>query len=500
MEIQNNTATHKIGPFSSVLCMILGVDKETMRASPARDMSAARGLGLLQVFTWLYQTALFAVISHRLFAPAGELRPGLVLVSMFIATFILLIDSYMFMRSGWHMSGIEELKRGGIDVSGGPEARIKANCFLAIRIVLSIGLAQLTAIFLSLIVFGADIEAGIEQSYQAANAHLVADATAMADADIRRSMDAVRAQDERVDALSRQLTELRQNDIDPVANDAQTQQAQREVNELMAEKTKADNAVLAAQDFAAMELGGVKASAGNSGVVGNGPRYKAAREAAGNARSHAQEVGAALDAARSRLEALRKEVATASQAKEQRSHGELPGYEATLSAEEAKLKGLKAQLAGLNANRDKAIRDAVENAPDYAPLNKGFLAQIVALEHIAAEDRKIATVIVLIDLVSFGFELAAVLAKVLSYVPTTYSALLAKDAYMSAIRIVDEIVAEIKAANDNERRSPPDNKPANDNGREGGSSSGSDPFGSQGNVAPPKRKRGRPRKNPQQLH
>jgi len=52
----------------------------------------------------------------------------------------MLIDSYMVMRSGWHLSGIEQLKRGGIDVSGGPWARIKATIFLAVRIALSIGL------------------------------------------------------------------------------------------------------------------------------------------------------------------------------------------------------------------------------------------------------------------------------------------------------------------------------------------------------------------------
>ena len=41
-----------------------------------------------------------------------------------------------------------------------------------------------------------------------------------------------------------------------------------------------------------------------------------------------------------------------------------------------------------------------------------FLARIAELEHIADRDTKIALVIVLIDIISFGFELAAVLAKV----------------------------------------------------------------------------------------
>ena len=53
----------------------------------------------------------------------------MVVVSIFIATFILFIDSYMVMRSGWHLSGIQELKRGGWDISGGMTVRIKAGYF-----------------------------------------------------------------------------------------------------------------------------------------------------------------------------------------------------------------------------------------------------------------------------------------------------------------------------------------------------------------------------------
>ncbi len=86
------------------------------------------------------------------------------IASLFIATFILFIDSYMIMRSGWHLSGIAELKRGGLDISGGPVARIKTGFFLTFRIMLSIGLAQLTAIFVSLLIFAADINSPIEKN------------------------------------------------------------------------------------------------------------------------------------------------------------------------------------------------------------------------------------------------------------------------------------------------------------------------------------------------
>jgi hypothetical protein len=78
----------------------------------------------------------------------------------------------------------------------------------------------------------------------------------------------------------------------------------------------------------------------------------------------------------------------------------------------------------------------------------------------------------LIDLTSFGFELAAVLAKVTSYVPTTYAALLARDAYMQVVHIVDEMMVQLNHG-----------------------SGETDLFGNSVDpLSPPKRPRGRPRK------
>jgi hypothetical protein len=72
-----------------------------------------------------------------------------------------------------------------------------------------------------------------------------------------------------------------------------------------------------------------------------------------------------------------------------------------------------------------------------------------------------------IDFVSFGFELAAVLAKMMSYVPTTYAALLARDAYMSDVRIVDGMmkVLDGNTGSGATARShfPINSTPANDN-------------------------------------
>ena len=96
---------------------------------------------------------------------------------------------------------------------------------------------------------------------------------------------------------------------------------------------------------------------------------------------------------------------------------------------------------------------------------------------------------------SFGLELAAVLVKVTSFVPTTYAALLARDAYLGVLRMANAMVAEL-----NGEEEPPFRRraePANDNRRGNGEDLGPDPLGGLNDPPPqpPKRPRGRPRKS-----
>jgi hypothetical protein len=154
----------KAGLLARLLIKIAGVDEQTLRLCPPHDWENALAVAGLMILGLLYQSTLFALVGHQLWASPGQIRPEIVVGSIFIATFIMFIDSYMIMRSGWHLSGIAELRRAGLDISGGPVARIKAGLFLAFRIVLSIGLAQLTAVFVSLLIFGADVNSPIEKN------------------------------------------------------------------------------------------------------------------------------------------------------------------------------------------------------------------------------------------------------------------------------------------------------------------------------------------------
>jgi hypothetical protein len=479
---------------------IVGADEETLGQCPLHDLDNIRAIAGLMICTWLYQTALFVIITHRLFAAPGEVRPELVLGSAFIASFILLIDQYMIMRSGFHLSGIEELKRGGIDVSGGPAARIKAGVFLAIRIFLSICIAQLTAVFLSILIFAGDISAKRQHDYLEANAHLVPTATTLVDAEIQRATDAVTAETARNGTLSDQVAAVRQSQIDPSANDPQIKLGEQEIAQLMAQKTKADEAVQSAETFASNELAGIKGAPDTSGHAGDGIRRKAALEEVANARKHAQEIATALSAARARFDGRRKRLSSTGETAKQTVQDKLPAFEDSLTTESSTLAGLKEQLASLTRGRDDAIRSAVENAPDHVDPDNGFIAQIRDLEQIAEGDSRIAAVIILIDVTSFGFELAAVLAKVTSFVPTTYAGLLASRTYMSIVRMVDGMMQELDPGSGKDGIAatiPPLDMPTNDNRQPNGVMPDTSPFGGPDDSPPPppKRPRGRPRKS-----
>lgn len=490
----------KVSPWMKLSMKIAAANEEILRLCPSADWENVRAIAEIQICVWIFQTGLFALIGHRL-ALADHLRPNIVVVAAFLATMITAIDSYVIMRSGWHIEGLKALARGGLDISGGALARVKASFFLAVRVALSVGLAQLSAIFVSTLVYATDINSRIQEAYMQANAHLVGPATVLVDAAIKRATDAFNAQTKRVDGLGAQIALLRQVEIDGAAMDPQIITAEKEVSDLTARKENADDAIIAAENFRDNEMGGFKGDPLNSGREGLGLRYRAAAQKVNTVKNNATSIGRQLNAARKRLEALRAQMPADDSAVRQRAHEQRQAFERALTPENEKLAKLKAELESLTAGREGAIRRAIEAAPDHVDYDNGFLAQITVLEHIAEQDRRIAAVILLIDVICFGFELAAVLAKITSFVPTTYAAILARDAYMKSVEIVDGMMDELKRHERDEATDPP-HIPIVSPRDAGGPAEATAPHPFQGTSEttpapePLKRKRGRPRKHP----
>jgi hypothetical protein len=170
---------------------------------------------------------------------------------------------------------------------------------------------------------------------------------------------------------------------------------------------------------------------------------------------------------------------------------------------------LREQVATLVNGRDELIRRALEQAPDRVSSDKGFIGRLRALRSLA-EDPEIAAVIILIDVVSFGLELSAVLAKITAFVPTTYSKLLARNAFLTAVQLADDIERTINAdhTRGEEQTQPPQFAPPSPETPQGesfeepqGSETASpfaappvEPHNDDTPPTTPRRGRGRPRK------
>jgi hypothetical protein len=488
---------------TKLLIRIAGADEETLKRCPLRDVINVCAIAWLMLGALAYQTGLFSVVGHMLFASPSEVRPGIILAAFAIALFIMGIDRYVVVICGYHSEGLKEIARAGIDIRGGFLIRLKAALFLVVWIFgLAVALAQITALFVSLIWFSADIHYRIVKKYLIANAPLMSQATTLVGDSIQRETDEVNSQSAHVAALSAQVQTLRQNVIDPAASDRAIQLAQQEVQQLLQRKTAAVHDLKEAESFATGEAAGLKHVPANSGVEGFGPRYRAAKLQVEDAKTRLQQIEDDLNAARARLDALRKQMSSANREVRQRSQDQLPSVEVDLRVETAKLTALKSDVARLIAGRERAIRQAVENAPTHVGYDDGFLAQLRTLEEIAQEDRKIELVILLIEIASLGLELAMVLAKVFGYAPTVYATLLASDHYRRIVSIVDDLTNDL---NGNEPEphgcGPSPSGPPAEAAALPDALIMPGPSASPAAAAPPspqpvKRKRGRPRKNP----
>ena len=479
---------------------LTGTDWGLLQQCPARDHDAIKAVAELQVSSAIFQAVIFGLAGHVLLAGTTEIHPSIVAEAIGLAVFLMVVDAFAIVRTSWIGEGHEQLRRAGLDLTGGWAARMSSWCMRSIRIAFSIGLSVLTAIAIGACIFRDDIQSHLDQSSIQQNAPVVARATELVDKRIQISTAAVDSQTARVNSAAAQVTKLRQELVDPQASDPQIQALQQEIGRLHEQQAQAAQAVLAEETFAINESAGLRNSPGNSGTPGYGVRYRAAQERLRLAKARADEIEAALKNARAKIESLRAQNSVAAEATQQRAKSQLPEYERALHDAEAKLAQLKSELDRLSGGREEAIRRAAEASPQYVRRDTGFLAQVMALHQIAAEKPWIALIIGLIDVVSFSLELAAVLAKILCFIPTSYAILLVRETHLASLRIADELVTAVNALQHNSQTGVAQANPAAPDAPVASAAEpqANSPAANTVDAAaqPAKRKRGRPRKNP----
>lgn len=493
----------RFGPLTRSQFFVTGVDAEIMEKCPDRDLSNVKTLAWLLMAVWLWQAALFTATAHMMLARPGEFRPELFASGVMLASIILLIDSYVIVRTSWSLQGMKELARGGLEIPNTFGARFKNGLFVFLRVLVTIGMAQLLALFFAILVFGKDIQADLDRRYRDANGDLIAKITMQVDNGLGTLIEDQKATATLLAAAVAEEASLRRAAIDPTADDPEVKLALERASQLAARKVDLERELSEAQKFAADELAGVKGSNGNSGKAGEGPVRRAARERVANAQAKLAAAERELTSVEAKVAKARAKASEGSGERREAASNKMAGSTTIREKLEKRLGEIETALADQRSKREQHIRESVEADPSFVGLGNGFLARYQALQRIAKEDQSVVPVILLLDFVLFSIDLAAVLAKLATFIPSTYATLLAAEDLRRAYRTAQGLADDIEEAM-RPRRKPEDDatteiQPDTSSVDASDFPDGSpppDPFAAaKGNDIQAPKRRGRPRKN-----
>lgn len=452
-----DTEEHEFGFLTRFIIMIGAGDEKVLRTCPLRDVHNVMTIGWLLIIVWVWQSVLFTMVGHMMLARPGERRPEIVAGALLIATVVMIVDSYVIVRSSWHLQGLSELKRGGLDFPSPIGARIKNGIFIAVRLLLSTVLATLTALFLSILLFEKDISGDLEQRFQKANAALLARITSQVDdamAKLKGEHEDIR---KRLSVMADEEKLLRATVIDPVGDNTEFKAALDRVAALNDNKTEAQRELTVAEKLAADELGGARVS-GTSGIAGYGPLRRAADEKIASARHKLQNVERDIEEAQKQIETLRVALKEVSGSKRTAAESKLAEIGIQRKEREGRLAVVEAELHKREQDRDRVVRTAFENDPAYRAKEEGFLARLQGLERISKQFH-VKFVVILFHIGLFGIELAAVLAKIATFIPTTYTTVLAWNDVVVPMRWVIRLKEEVERLHKGERDNPLEAEP-----------------------------------------
>lgn len=448
MTRSEDTNHHEFGFVSRLVIRIGAGDEDILRTCPLRDVHNVMTIGWLLIIVWVWQSVLFTMVGHMMLAQPGEWRLEVVSGAILIATVVMLVDSYVIVRSSWHLQGLSELKRGGLDFPSPIAARIKNGMFIAVRLLLSTVLATLTALFLSILLFEKDLTGDLEQRFQKANAALLGRITGQVDG----AMVKLKGEHEdilkRLSLLADEEKLVRAAVIDPVGDSTEFKAALERMAALNDAKTEAQRELTAAEKLAADELGGARRP-DTSGIAGYGPRRRAADEKIASAKRKLESATQDIEAAQKQIETLREALKDVGGSKRAAAEAKLPEIAIQRREKEQRLAIVEAELKKREHDRDRVVRTAFENDPGYHPREEGFLARLQALERISHQFH-VKFVVIIFHIGLFGIELAAVLAKIATFIPTSYTTILAWNDVVVPMKWVKRLKEEVDRLHDGE--------------------------------------------------
>jgi hypothetical protein len=113
------------------------------------------------------------------------------------------------------------------------------------------------------------------------------------------------------------------------------------------------------------------------------------------------------------------------------------------------------------------------------------------------EDGKVIALVILVEIIAVGLDLAALTAKLMGFCPTAYSLIIACRHVLRKEQVINGMFHSTPSHHDDfQNGADPELKPANGNRPGNGHANGIGSFANDNEPVQPKRKRGRPPKNP----
>ncbi|OQW54891.1 MAG: hypothetical protein A4S14_14660 [Proteobacteria bacterium SG_bin9] len=405
--------------FDMLLMSVACVHFNILAGCPAGDTSNIRKLSLLMWGCWCWQWVLFANCARIMLSPDGSWAIEQVALAGLVATLVLLADATIFIAASWHAHGLAELSRLGFRLPLSQLERIKSLVPLCVRLGSALIVANLMAIVTGLSAFQNDIRKEIDKVYQTQNAVVIAEARARFDREISESQQKQSALRREIDQKEVDIRVLRPLVINPNIDEPEIKIALDRVSVAEAAKARADTALAAARRMAADELGG-ECGPGLSCRLGEGPRWRAARDRIASSQQAAAEAAIALRDAQAKLREVQERKSAEQKRQIQAAESRLKEVLTAIAAQEAQLALLASNHQLQLLDRDRKVAEAVMADPRHVAREEGLLSRLSALKRLM-EDPSVSMLVYLLDGFFMLLELSAVCGKMIALVPMEYT-------------------------------------------------------------------------------
>jgi uncharacterized protein YlxW (UPF0749 family) len=362
---------------SRVLCLIAGVDYETLLKCPRTDRLWAAHLGFSLILSFLVVSAItYNATSYVVASPAMR-----VAVSVIVALTVFMFDRALYQADWFLQPSLEH-----------SEWNAARALRIALRLGISLCLSFALAMFLELAIFADTITEKLQEDFRRANAALFQKAK-----DFETSLE---------EQLVGSKEALAQAEDSLMAIERGELPATVRLNEMQETLLRVTQQISLFEEDKNAELFGQKTRSGQTGIAGRGPAYQFAE-------AQIQGLGSRVDQLENSIADLRGEETRAR------------------NSAEGRVKDLRAEVADLVAARPGSAasfrQDVVEGSPEFQKQRNDPLARMEAYAELKRDPER-GTAIVLFSwlvllFVSF-LEVVPVAAKMLFCPPSVYGSII----------------------------------------------------------------------------